>query len=47
MSEDLFDYEADVVVVGSGAAGFSAAVAASDAGADVLILEWAEMVSHP
>jgi 3-oxosteroid 1-dehydrogenase len=41
---DLFDHEADVVVVGSGAAGYSAAVAAATKGADVLLLEWAETV---
>jgi succinate dehydrogenase/fumarate reductase flavoprotein subunit len=36
---DKWDYEADVVVVGYGDAGGSAAIAAFDAGADVLILE--------
>jgi hypothetical protein len=34
-----WDYEADVVVVGYGFAGACAAIAATDAGADVLILE--------
>jgi succinate dehydrogenase/fumarate reductase flavoprotein subunit len=41
---DLFDHEADVVVVGSGAAGYAAAVAAASKGAEVLVLEWAETV---
>jgi succinate dehydrogenase/fumarate reductase flavoprotein subunit len=34
-----FDHEADVVIVGCGSAGASAAIAAADAGATVLILE--------
>jgi len=34
-----WDYEADVVVVGYGGAGVSAAIAAKDAGASVLVLE--------
>lgn len=34
-----WDHKADVVVVGSGAAGLSAAAVAADGGADVLILE--------
>lgn len=34
-----WDLEADVVVVGYGAAGAAAAITAHDAGADVLILE--------
>ena len=36
---EKWDYEADVVVVGYGFAGACAAIAAADAGADVLILE--------
>jgi len=36
--------EADVVVVGSGAAGWSAALAASEAGASVLVLEKCDAV---
>jgi fumarate reductase flavoprotein subunit len=35
----VFDYTVPVVVVGAGACGFTAALAASDAGAEVLILE--------
>ena len=38
-SIDQWDTEVDVVVIGSGAAGFSAALFADDAGADVVILE--------
>ncbi len=36
---ERWDYEADVVVVGCGGAGISAAIAAYDAGAEVLVLE--------
>jgi hypothetical protein len=36
---DQWDYEADVVVLGTGLAGLSAAITAKDAGAKVLILE--------
>ena len=36
---DNWDYETDVVVVGSGYAGCNAAIAAHDAGATVLVLE--------
>ena len=43
-TEDLFDHTADVVVVGSGGAGYAAAIAAASKGADVLLLEWAESV---
>ena len=38
-AENLFDYEADVLVVGSGAAGFSAAISASLTGASVILFE--------
>lgn len=44
MTEDLFDHTADVVVVGSGGAGYAAAVAAATKGADVVVLEWAETI---
>src|SRR3954463_3127688 len=40
------DVEADVVVVGFGAAGFAASVAAHDLGADVVILEKAPEGEH-
>jgi succinate dehydrogenase/fumarate reductase flavoprotein subunit len=36
---DRWDMEADVIVVGFGAAGFAASVAAQDLGADVILLE--------
>src|SRR5215467_13966572 len=36
---ESWDEEADVVIIGYGGAGASAAIAAHDAGADVLILE--------
>ena len=36
---EKWDYEADVVVVGYGAAGSAAAIAAQDAGAEVIVLE--------
>jgi len=39
-TDDLFDHEADVVVVGAGGAGYSAALTAANEGASVLILEW-------
>lgn len=42
--DELFDHQADVVVVGSGAAGYSAAVAAAAQGAEVIIVEWASVV---
>ena len=38
-AENLYDYEADVLVVGSGAAGFSAAISASLSGASVILFE--------
>lgn len=41
---DLFHHEADVVVVGTGAAGYSAAVAAAVNGATVILVEWAETI---
>ena len=36
---EKWDYEADVIVVGAGTAGFPAAIAATDAGAKAVILE--------
>ena len=39
MKDSLYDYEADVLVVGSGAAGFSAAISASLGGASVILFE--------
>lgn len=39
MSERTWDYEADVIVVGSGAAGYSAAIAAASKGAEVVMVE--------
>ncbi|HJM20990.1 MAG TPA: FAD-dependent oxidoreductase [Acidimicrobiales bacterium] len=39
MEENLYDYEADVLVVGSGAAGFSAAISATLSGASVILFE--------
>ncbi|MEC9270900.1 MAG: FAD-dependent oxidoreductase, partial [Actinomycetota bacterium] len=39
MTDSLYDYEADVLVVGSGAAGFSAAISASLGGASVILFE--------
>lgn len=44
MSDELFDYEADVLVVGSGAAGFSAAITAAQEGASVTMFECADEV---
>ncbi|HVX20559.1 MAG TPA: FAD-dependent oxidoreductase [Acidimicrobiales bacterium] len=37
--DDTFDYEEDVLVVGSGCAGLTASLAAKEAGASVLVLE--------
>lgn len=39
MSGSMFDYEADVLVVGSGAAGFAAAVTAAREGCSVMLFE--------
>lgn len=39
MADDLFDHEADVLVVGSGGAAFSAAVTAAAEGASVIMFE--------
>lgn len=44
MSEDLFDFDADVLVVGSGGAAFSAAIAAAAEGASVVMFERNETV---
>lgn len=44
MSSDLFDYEADVLVVGSGGAGFAAAITAAKLGASVILFEREETV---
>ena len=38
-SEQSWDLEADVVVIGSGAAGLPAAIKAADGGASVLVVE--------
>ena len=43
---ETWDVEADVVVVGFGAAGFAASVAAHDLGAEVVILEKAPEGEH-
>lgn len=39
MAEDIFDYSADVLVVGTGAAGFAAAITAATIGASVIMFE--------
>jgi len=39
VADDLFDYEADVLVVGSGGAAFSAAITAAAEGASVIMFE--------
>ncbi len=39
MSDDLFDFDADVLVVGSGGSGFSAAITAAIEGASVVLFE--------
>ena len=39
MPDVIWDREADVVVVGSGATGLPAAIAAAEAGASVLVIE--------
>jgi len=44
VSDDLFDYAADVLVVGAGAAGFAAAVTAAREGAEVILFESADIV---
>jgi succinate dehydrogenase/fumarate reductase flavoprotein subunit len=44
IDDDMFDYTADVLVVGTGAAGQAAAVAAALAGASVIMFEWAETI---
>jgi len=41
---ELFDHVADVVVVGSGGAGYAAAVTAALHGAKVVIVEWADTI---
>jgi len=42
--DELFDHVADVIVVGSGGAGYAAAVAAAAQDASVLVVEWAESI---
>lgn len=42
MVEKAWDYEADIIVVGSGAAAYSAAIAACFTGADVIMIEKAQ-----
>ncbi len=42
MTESTWDYEADVIVVGSGAAAYGAAITARSTGADVMMVEKAE-----
>jgi len=39
MTENQWDYETDIIVVGSGAAGYSAAITAKQFGADVMMVE--------
>ncbi len=39
MADDLFDFDADVLVVGTGGAGFAAAITAAVEGASVIIVE--------
>lgn len=39
LTDDLFDFDADVIVVGTGGAGFSAAITAAVAGASVVMFE--------
>ena len=40
--DDVFDYVADVLIVGAGGAGFAAAVTAAQQGAAVILFERAE-----
>ncbi len=42
MSEKTWDYETDIIVVGSGAAAYSAAITARSRGAEVIMIEKAE-----
>lgn len=44
MTDDIFDYDADVLVVGSGGAAFSAAITAATQGASVVMFERNEHV---
>ncbi|WP_105034167.1 FAD-dependent oxidoreductase [Cryobacterium aureum] len=43
MTQQIWDVETDVIVVGAGAAGFAAAITAARTGASVLLLEKAGM----
>lgn len=43
-TEDVFDHVADVLVVGSGAAGQAASAAAALDGASVILFEWADVI---